>query len=112
MGPWAFAASIVSMIVGAGIFAVPATLAACIGPHAPLAFVACGIAIGAVGICLAEGGSRVPTGGGISGVIESAFGPLAGYVAGILLFVCCVLACGAVTAALADVVATLFPLLP
>lgn len=109
MGPWAFAASIVSMIVGAGIFAVPAELAASIGPYAPLAFLACGIAIGAVAICFAEGGSRVPTSGGISGVIEIAFGPLAGYVAGVLLFVCCVLACGAVTAALADVVATLFP---
>src|ERR1700761_9636326 len=99
VGPWAFAASIVSMIVGAGIFAVPAELAACICPYAPLAFLACGVAIGAVAICFAEGGSRVPTSGGISGVIETAFGPLAGYVSGVLLFVCCVLACGAVSAA-------------
>ena len=30
VGSWAFAASIVSMNVGAGIFAVPATLAACV----------------------------------------------------------------------------------
>jgi basic amino acid/polyamine antiporter, APA family len=109
VGPWAFAASIVSMIVGAGIFAVPATLAAFVGPYAPLTFLACGFAIGAVAICLAEGGSRVPTSGGIYGVIEAAFGPLAGYVSGTLLWVCCVLACGAVAAALADVVATLFP---
>jgi L-asparagine transporter-like permease len=43
------------------------------------------------------------------GVIEAAFGPLAGYVSGTLLWVCCVLACGAVAAALADVAATLFP---
>ena len=35
VGPWAFAASIVSMIVGAGIFAVPAALAACVGPSPP-----------------------------------------------------------------------------
>ena len=34
---------------------------------------------------------------------------MAGYVCGTLLWVCCVLACGAVAAALADVVATLFP---
>jgi len=109
VGPWAFAASIVSMIVGAGIFAVPAALAACIGPYAPLAFLACGFAVGAVAICFAEGGSRVPTSGGVYGVIEAAFGPLAGYVAGTLLWVCCVLACGAVAAALADVAASLFP---
>jgi amino acid transporter len=97
------------MIVGAGIFAVPAALAACVGPYAPLTFLACGFAIGAVAICFAEGGSRVPTSGGVYGVIEAAFGPLAGYVSGTLLWVCCVLACGAVAAALADVVATLFP---
>src|SRR5882762_6864265 len=109
VGPWALAASIVSMIVGAGIFAVPASLAACIGPYAPLAFLACGFAVGAVAICLAEGGSRVPTSGGIYGVVEAAFGPLAGYVSGTLLWICCLLACGAVAAALADVVASLFP---
>jgi APA family basic amino acid/polyamine antiporter len=109
VGPWALAASIVSMIVGAGIFAVPAALAACVGPYAPLAFLACGFAVGAVAICFAEGGSRVPTSGGVYGVIEAAFGPLAGYVSGTLLWVCCVLACGAVAAALADVLASLFP---
>jgi APA family basic amino acid/polyamine antiporter len=88
---------------------VPAPLAACVGPYAPLAFLACGLAIGAVAICFAEGGSRVPTSGGIYGVIQTAFGPLAGYVSGTLLCVCCVLACGAVAAALGDVAATLFP---
>jgi basic amino acid/polyamine antiporter, APA family len=109
VGPWAFAASIVSMIVGAGIFAVPAALAACVGAYAPLAFLTCGLAVGAVAICFAEGGSRVPTSGGVYGVIETAFGPLAGFVSGTLLWVCCVLACGAVAAALGDVVASLFP---
>src|ERR1700691_831522 len=109
VGPWAFAASIVSMIVGAGIFAVPAALAACVGPYAPLAFLACGFAVGAVAICFAEGGSRVPTSGGVYGVIKAAFRPLAGYVSGTLLWVCFVLACGAVAAALADVAATLSP---
>jgi APA family basic amino acid/polyamine antiporter len=97
------------MVVGAGIFAVPAALAACVGPYAPVAFLACGFAVGAVAICFAEGGSRVPTSGGVYGIIEAAFGPLTGYVSGTLLWVCCVLACGAVAAALADVVASLFP---
>src|SRR6266404_3626710 len=87
----------------------PWALAACVGPYAPFAFLACGFAVGAVAICFAEGGSRVPTSGGVYGVIQAAFGPLAGYVSGTLLWVCCVLACGAVTAALADVIASLFP---
>jgi amino acid transporter len=65
--------------------------------------------VGAVAICFAEGGSRVPTSGGVYGVIEAAFGPLTGYVCGTLLWICCLLACGAVAAALADVIASLFP---
>ncbi len=109
VGPWPLAASIISMVVGAGIFAVPGPLAASVGPYAPLAFLACGVGIGSVAICFAEGGSRIPTSGGIYGYIEAAFGPLTGYVAGTLLWVCCVLACGGVAAALADTVATLFP---
>ena len=109
VGPWGLAASVVSIVVGAGIFAVPGALAAAVGPYAPLAFLVCGLAIGAVAICFAEGGSRMPTSGGVYGYIEAAFGPLTGYVAGILLLVGDVLACGGVAAALADVAASVTP---
>jgi APA family basic amino acid/polyamine antiporter len=109
IGPWALAASTISMIVGAGIFAVPAELAACVGSYAPIAFLACGAAVGASAICFAEGGSRIPTSGGIYGLVEAAFGPPTSYVAGMLLWVSCVLACGGVAAALADAAAALSP---
>jgi len=109
MGPWAVAAGAISMIVGAGIFAVPAALAASIGWYAPFAFLACGFAVGAVAICFAEGCSRLPTSGGIYGLIAATFGPLAAFVAGSLLWVACVLACGGVAAALADVVCSVLP---
>ena len=107
VGPWGLAASIVSIVVGAGIFTVPGGLAAAIGPYAPLAFLLCGLAVGAVAICFAEGGSRIPTSGGVYGYIEAAFGPLTGYVAGTLLWCGDVLACGGVAAALADVASSL-----
>src|ERR1700722_11835508 len=84
VGPWGLTASLINIIVGAGIFAVPAALAASIGPYAPLAFVACAVAVGAVAICFAEGGSRIPTSGGVYGYIEAAYGPPTGYVAGTL----------------------------
>jgi amino acid transporter len=48
----------------------------------------------------------MPTSGGVYGYIEAAFGPLTGYVAGMLLLVGDVLACGGVAAALADVAAS------
>jgi len=86
---------------------VPAVLAANVGVYAPLAFLGCGVAIAAVALCFAEGGSRIPTSGGPYGYIEAAFGPLAGYSAGTLLWVGNVLACGGVAAALGDVVANL-----
>ena len=107
VGPWGLAASIVSIVVGAGIFAVPGALAAAVGPYAPLAFLICGLAVGSVAICFAEGGSRIPTSGGVYGYIEAAFGPLVGYVAGTLLWFGDVLACGGIAAGLADVAASL-----
>lgn len=109
IGQWGLAANLVSTIVGAGIFAVPGALAAYIGPYAPFAFLACGIAIASVAICLAEGGSRLPTSGGVYGYIDAAFGPLAGYIAGTLLWLSDVLACGGIAAALADAIGGLFP---
>ncbi|MGH8317424.1 MAG: APC family permease [Steroidobacteraceae bacterium] len=103
------AAATISMMIGAGIFAVPSLLAASLGPYAPLAFVACAVGMGAVAICCAEGGSRVPTSGGIYGYVEVALGPLPGYVAGTLLWVGDILAMASVAAALADVAASLLP---
>jgi basic amino acid/polyamine antiporter, APA family len=109
VGPWGLAASVTSIVVGAGIFAVPAALAERIGPYAPFAILLCAIAVGSVAICFAEGGSRIASSGGAYGYVEAAFGPLTGYVAGTLLWVGNVLACGSIAAALADVVASLMP---
>jgi basic amino acid/polyamine antiporter, APA family len=109
VGPWALAASIISMIVGGGIFAVPAALAASVGSYAPIAFLVCGVGVGAAAICFAEGGSRVPTSGGVYGLIEAAFGPFAGYIAGTALWVSCLLSSGGIASALADVVASALP---
>ena len=97
------------MVVGASIFVVPAALAAAIGPYAPIAFLACAVAVGSVAICFAVGGSRMPTSGGIYGYIEATFGPLTGYVAGTLFWVADLLACGGIAAALADVVTSVVP---
>lgn len=109
VGSWALAASIVNIVIGAGIFAVPSELAASMGVYAAAAFLVCGVAIGSVAICFAEGGSRMPTSGGAYGYIEAAFGPLAGYIAGTMLWLGDALACGGVAAALADVAVSVVP---
>jgi amino acid transporter len=102
IGPVALAATIVNGVVGAGIFTLPAAMALEAGAAAPWAYVVCGLAMAPVVICFAEGGSRVPTSGGAYGTVETAFGPGAGFVTGILLILSAVLASGGVAAAFAD----------
>jgi basic amino acid/polyamine antiporter, APA family len=109
VGPWTLAASTVCNVVGAGIFAVPGALAANVGPYAPLALLVCALAVSAVAICFAEGGSRIASSGGSYAYVAAAFGPLAGFVAGTLAWFSNILACGGVAAALADVIASLLP---
>ncbi|MBS0389529.1 MAG: APC family permease, partial [Proteobacteria bacterium] len=109
VGPWGLAASTIGVVIGAGIFAVPAKLAAGVGVYAPLALLACAVIIGAIGICYAEGGSRLASSGGAYGYISAAFGPLIGFVAGVLAWLSSVLASGGVAAALADVVVSVLP---
>lgn len=109
VGPLGLAASTINSVVGAGIFAVPGALAGSIGAYAPLAFLVCAVAVGAVAICFAEAGSRVPTSGGAYGYVEAAFGPFTGYVAGTLLWFGNALACGGIAAALADVAVSVLP---
>ncbi|HET8611363.1 MAG TPA: APC family permease [Sphingomonas sp.] len=111
IGTFAFAAAIVNIVVGAGIFTLPAGMAQAAGPYALIAYLVCAIAMGAVVLCCAEAGSRVPTSGGMYGYVEAAFGPLAGFVAGVLLWLSCVLACGGIASALAAVLGEIAPAL-
>ena len=108
----ALAATIVNTLVGAGIFTVPAALAANVGAAAPLALLACAMAMGAIALCFAEGGSRVPTSGGTYGYIDAAFGPRLAFTAGTLLWVGNLLACASIAAAAADVVTSTVTLGP
>jgi amino acid transporter len=99
----------ISIVIGAGIFVVPAQLSAAMGPLAPLAILGCALVVGAIGMCMAESGSRVPSSGGIYAAIETAFGPCTGYVAGLLFCLSNLLACAAVSSALGDSVAAVMP---
>jgi len=109
MGPVSLAASMISIVVGSGIFLVPTELSRSMGSLAPLAMLACAIVVGAVGVCMAECGSRVPSSGGVYAFVEAGFGPCAGYVAGTLFWIANVLACGAVASALGEAVAATLP---
>ena len=81
IGPWALAANTVNVIIGAGIFVLPATVAAIVGPAALIAYLFCGALIMLVLLCYVELGTRITRSGGTVAYIEEAFGPLAGFLA-------------------------------
>jgi basic amino acid/polyamine antiporter, APA family len=111
IGTWGLAAGIVNVTVGGGIFRLPAGVAAAVGPAAPLAYLACTVAMGLIVLCFAQAGSRVAMTGGPYAYIETAFGPFVGFVSGALLWVCITLALSAVSTFFADSLLALVPAL-
>ncbi len=86
LGVRQFAANIFNYTVGSGIFLLPATAVLTLGTAAPLAYVACAVVIGLVVLCFAENGSRVAATGGSYAYVETALGPMFGFIAGCLVF--------------------------
>jgi APA family basic amino acid/polyamine antiporter len=80
------AANIINTTVGASIFALPALVAQSLGAAAPLAFIACGVAMTLFVTCFALAGSRVSLTGGLYAYAEVAFGRYVGFITG--LFFC------------------------
>jgi amino acid transporter len=102
-------ASIVNTTIGAGIFVLPALVARDLGSAAPLAYLACALAMTFVVASFAMAGSRVSLTGGIYAYVEVAFGPLIGFLTGFLVWLSCLLAAASVASALAASVASAAP---
>jgi amino acid transporter len=109
IGVWGLSANIVNIIVGAGIFVLPAIVAEGLGAAGVLAYLLCGVSVALVMFCFAEVGSKVTVSGGPYAYIEAAFGKYAGFIANWLFLYACVTADAAVINALADVLAAALP---
>lgn len=110
IGTGALAANILNMVVGAGIFTLPALVVGEIGTAAPLAYLLCSVLLGLVFLCFAEAGSRVVGSGGAYACVEAAFGPFAGFLVSTLLwFGVGVLSCAAISNVIADTLASAWP---
>lgn len=110
IGTGALAANILNMVVGTGIFALPALVVVEIGTAAPFAYLLCSVLVGLVFLCFAEAGSRVVGSGGAYACVEAAFGPFAGFlVATLLWFGVGVLSCAAISNVIADTLASSWP---
>ena len=79
IGVWGLSANMVNIVVGAGIFVLPATVAAGLGSTSVIAYLFCGILIVLVMLCFAEAGSEVTDSGGPYTYIERLLVPTLGF---------------------------------
>ena len=109
LGTWGLAASIVNLTIGGGIFRLPAAAAGALGAAAPVAYLVCALAMGLIVLCFAEAGSRVSLTGGLYAYVEVAFGPLVGFLTGVMLWAGLTAATAAVASFFADALGVLIP---
>jgi amino acid transporter len=109
IGPAGLALSIVNVTVGGSIFVLPAVLARELGTAAPAAYLAGTVVMAFVALAFAEAGRRTSVSGGPYAYVERAFGRFPGYLAGLLIWLATIVACGAVGAALVDSLASMLP---
>lgn len=109
IGVWGLSANIVNIIVGAGIFVLPAIIAEIMGSSGIVVYLFCGFLIALVMLCFAEAGSKVTRSGGAYAYVETAFGPYTGFLAAIFMVTGSVFSDAAVANALVELVGLAFP---
>lgn len=111
IGLWGFTSNIINIVIGSGIFVLPALVSEGLGSAGILAYLFCGFLITIIMLCFAEAGSKVTTTGGAYAYIEVAFGKYFGFLAtNMLIFGTSLMATAAVANALANTLAYLFPI--
>lgn len=109
IGPGALTAAVINVVVGGGIFVLPAAVAVELGPAGPIAYLVCGVALLLVTVAFAIAGARVSRTGGAYVYIEEAFGSFPGYIAGVLAWLSGALASAGLIAALAGIITQSMP---
>ena len=102
-------AGIVNYTIGAGIFVLPALVAAKVGGAAPVVYLICAVAMGLIVLCFAAAGSRVSVSGGAYAYAEVAFGPYVGFMVAISLWMSTILASASVANVFVDALTQLSP---
>jgi APA family basic amino acid/polyamine antiporter len=109
VGTFALTAAVINVIIGGGIFRMPASLSTQVGLAAPLALIAGAIAIIPIALCFSAVGSRVSATGGPYTYLTATFGQFAGFIAGALMWISNITSSAGVAAALSEQVANLVP---
>ncbi len=112
IGVRALTLALLNILIGSGIFVIPAIIAESLGSAAIVAYLVCGILVFLIALCFAEVASKTTISGGIYTYIERACGPYPGFLANNLYWLgCAVVADAAIANALADTLKYFFPLL-
>ncbi len=109
IGVFGFSSNIINIVVGSGIFVLPAIVAAGLGSSSIFAYLLCGILVTLVMLCFAEAGSRITDSGGAYTYIKTAFGPYFGFLTAVLFILATISADAAVANAIVDIIGSIIP---
>lgn len=110
VGVLGLSANIINIIIGSGIFVLPAVVASYMGASSIIAYLFCGLLMGMIMLCFAEAGSKVTNTGGPYTYIETAFGDYAGFIGGVFAIGSNLFADAAVSNALVNVIGSAYPI--
>ena len=109
VGVLGLSANIVNIIIGGGIFVLPAIIAASLGAASIAAYLFCGFVMLLVMGCFAELGSVFTGSGGSYEYIASSFGKFPGFLTSILIVLASFTGDAAVANATVDILSTFLP---
>ena len=110
IGVWGLTSNSINIIIGAGIFIIPAIVAERLGTAGIWPYLICGVLMILIMLCFAEIGTKITITGGAYSYIETAFGRYAGFLTtNIFIFGAAVMANAAVANGLADTIGYFFP---
>ncbi len=110
VGVFGLSANIINIIIGSGIFVLPAVVASYMGASSIIAYLFCGFLMAMIMLCFAEAGSKVTNTGGPYTYIETAFGDYAGFIGGFFAIGSNLFADAAVSNALVNVIGSAYPI--
>jgi len=106
---WDLVALVLNCVIGAGIFGLPSRVFALAGTFSLLAYLVCAVIVGLIALSFAEVASRFTATGGPYAYARDAFGALAGFEVGWLLWLARVTAFGSLANLLVDYASVFVP---
>lgn len=109
IGTWGLSANMINIIIGSGIFVLPAIVAGILGAASVIAYAICGLLMLLIMLCFAEVGSKTNESGGTYTYVNTAFGKYPGFLIFMTMFVATICAIAAVANSLFDSLAAFSP---